>query len=1243
MKGFTLLKRSCPICNGARNDCRQSVGTNWIHCHDAIANPTGYTFRGLDAWGFGMWQFWKDAEAYGNKSKEDREREREQHRIEWERQRQERIGKQLPVSELNRLYSHVLSQLRLTDSHKLHLKQDRGFTDEQLEADGFKSVEQWQKVPGIFPANLPGVLRAGFGQTTFNVQEGIIYPVRNEAGLIVALHLRKKENVEGRYRFLTSATKKNPEGATAHVNGELPIAVFEPRECAVSAIWAIEGLGIKPSLARYLSNAPTIGANAGNFKSSPEATKTALATLAPKYQTNRINIAPDAGDVVNPQAFQKWQKQIEFFTNDLGYEVAIAWWGQLEKGKDRDIDELSEFERELIEFIDPDKFYKIAQKAQQELKQRQKEEEEAKQREIDDARHRELTSITETPWKVVNTPQLNPDELGLEPGAIYILVSGKGTCKTSGVAVPLVTQATAALSVTHLRSLGRESSTKLNIPWQDDIKIDGVAKLACTINSVYKTAPYLLSKEGSVFLMDEADQVIHQSFEDICNASGERPQIFRSVEHHGKMAVTMGGYAVFMSADVTQKEIDLIKRLYPGLPVRVIINEHKPKMGKLYFDESSKPDQLIDKILKRCKAGLPTFVVSDFKGSVRGCKSIAELIRRQCPSLHVREINGDNTKHPEVIEFLKHIDKASRDVDVIICSPAVTSGISIENQRFIGGVFGIFFGMISVSKACQALVRIRGAEFIHVWAANKGKGAKKQNGLTNPEEIKRRLYDNYSHNSQHIQSFLVDSQYDVMTKEWLSPWLDLYCKNVALENLDKKDFRRRMREKLLEEGYEFCKVEESEPAKSVAQELERGWKEITITQAKALDNASVMSDEQYELYKQISKEPKVTPQEQQFLVERQADFKKTVIYHSLGEELISLLSHEVKMPVEPELQPEEGKTQKETVTLSGYAAAAIKGNDHFKAQLNNYHLLRCDISEAAAQDWRREATQLEFSGERFAADITWNARKKAAREFLEMPQFIDEWKDAPKIPDKAFKAMATRIRSHLDLLRDVLGLDRSNPKILDAQLVGDVFLQVGIKIDSKRDRKKQTYERWINKESLAFCEAYHQHKLRQKAEREAKAQAKLEALEVATEYLTRSEPLKEVLATDRTLEASEAAAAEKSELEQLVEALPFAESPEDFASIIEGSPLEAVEDAIVMQDTQPRRQQLRYWLEAIQKPIEPSLGLKVGDCLKLLRGVFEGRIARVVEVFDWGVETSLGAIAFSEMSGWGEFVENQLL
>jgi transcription antitermination factor NusG len=114
----------------------------------------------------------------------------------------------------------------------------------------------------------------------------------------------------------------------------------------------------------------------------------------------------------------------------------------------------------------------------------------------------------------------------------------------------------------------------------------------------------------------------------------------------------------------------------------------------------------------------------------------------------------------------------------------------------------------------------------------------------------------------------------------------------------------------------------------------------------------------------------------------------------------------------------------------------------------------------------------------------------------------------------------------------------------------------------------------------------------------------------------------------------EAAAVQKSELEQLIEALPFAESIEDFASIIEDSPLEAVEDAIALSGDQPRRQQLRSWLEALQKSSEPSLGFKLGDCLKRIKGVFEGQVAMITEVLDWGIETSLGTVAFIEISGW---------
>jgi hypothetical protein len=63
-----------------------------------------------------------------------------------------------------------------------------------------------------------------------------------------------------------------------------------------------------------------------------------------------------------------------------------------------------------------------------------------------------------------------------------------------------------------------------------------------------------------------------------------------------------------------------------------------------------------------------------------------------------------------------------------------------------------------------------------------------------------------------------------------------------------------------------------------------------------------------------------------------------------------------------------------------------------------------------------------------------------------------------------------------------------------------------------------------------------------------------------------------------------------SELEQLLEALPFVETADDFALVVEGSPRQAIEDAIALQPDQPRRRQLREWLEATLVPsdVEPA-------------------------------------------------------
>jgi hypothetical protein len=342
---FTLLKGSCPVCNGTRKDCRQSKETGLIFCLDRDVNPDGYVYRGQDSIGFGMWQSHEDAQAFTDEVRADK-------RCEFlaaeTRRKQQQIDSQLSAVERDRCYRQILNQLTLLENHQRHLRCDRGFTNEQIVAHGYRSVSQWQKVLSSFPSNLPGLLPHG----SLNVGgNGILCPVPNQNGLIVALRLRLDDGSQGRYRWLTSATKRNPAGATPHLNGELPLSVYEPQGSLGQGIWLTEGLEMKPALTCDRLHVPILGG--GKFEISPETAKASLKYISQKYNTKQVFFAPDAGDILNTSGVpQRWLADIKF-AQSLGFECHVAWWQQITK-EDSDIDELSDYS--IIKFITSEQF-----------------------------------------------------------------------------------------------------------------------------------------------------------------------------------------------------------------------------------------------------------------------------------------------------------------------------------------------------------------------------------------------------------------------------------------------------------------------------------------------------------------------------------------------------------------------------------------------------------------------------------------------------------------------------------------------------------------------------------------------------------------------------------------------------------------------------------------------------------------------------------------------------------------------
>lgn len=353
---FRPLKRNCPICSGARRDCRENTQNHLIHCRHDVGEVPGYKFVGEDKHGFFMW-----AVDDGSEQKEELELKRRQREALKQRrlqQEQDRLSQLLSASERDLQIRKLLAQLGLKAAHRADLHR-RGLTDSQIEAGLFRSVEPWQKLDGEISHRLAGINITGTGLTT--PHSGYLCPIWNPQGQIIGWQLRLDKTEEGgKYRWPTSASKKRQNGPTAHLtNGELPLTCCRPLEGKpqIQTIGLIEGVGTKPFITAQLrsacssADAPNvatatlsrsqiiIGAAGGNFAASPETLKAYLDTVSAEVGTRQLTLYPDAGAISNSNVMRQYRRLKELVTR-WGYTLNVAWWNQIDKDTDLDADEL---------------------------------------------------------------------------------------------------------------------------------------------------------------------------------------------------------------------------------------------------------------------------------------------------------------------------------------------------------------------------------------------------------------------------------------------------------------------------------------------------------------------------------------------------------------------------------------------------------------------------------------------------------------------------------------------------------------------------------------------------------------------------------------------------------------------------------------------------------------------------------------------------------------------------------------
>ncbi|MGG6265464.1 hypothetical protein ACQ4M3_05600 [Leptolyngbya sp. AN03gr2] len=346
-RSFRMLKRDCPVCQGARRDCREHISTGRIHCRDLDANPPGFRYVGEDSLGFLMWI---DADSNQNSATSQRDRS------EIRKALTVPLRPVLSVEERDRQFRRICFQSGYPASRHRQDLIRRGLSEEQIERAHREGL-LWTWVSG---ADVPGVtidLPGVDSRRRLRQYQGFAIVVPDPDGKVLGAQI--KPNF-GKYFWVSSETI---DGAGIYLpNGEVPIGFYRPPEAPKRAeINLAEGF-LKPLITAQRFGLIVIGAAGGHWIRSPKLLSAYLEQAARELGTNIVVLNADGGAVQNRDVLTQYRatwNQLQSW----GYHVKIRWWGQTVKANG-DIDEIDQTTFDQAALISVDQFEAIA--AQQE-------------------------------------------------------------------------------------------------------------------------------------------------------------------------------------------------------------------------------------------------------------------------------------------------------------------------------------------------------------------------------------------------------------------------------------------------------------------------------------------------------------------------------------------------------------------------------------------------------------------------------------------------------------------------------------------------------------------------------------------------------------------------------------------------------------------------------------------------------------------------------------------------------------
>ncbi|RCJ32125.1 hypothetical protein A6769_28630 [Nostoc punctiforme NIES-2108] len=250
----------------------------------------------------------------------------------------------------------------------------------------------------------------------------------------------------------------------------------------------------------------------------------------------------------------------------------------------------------------------------------------------------------------------------------------------------------------------------------------------------------------------------------------------------------------------------------------VIVNNYQPFSGNCYNYSGSNPKNLIAALDKGIiLGGHHLLCCSAQKAKSKwGTQTLEERFRRKFPHLRILRIDSESVADPSHAAFgcIAHLNEILTQYDLVIASPSLETGVSIDIRGHFDAVWGIFQGVQPVNSVRQMLARVRETVDRHIWIREWGMSVV-GNGSTSIGGLLR---------SQHVAtqaniallSAADNDDYSFIDQNFQPESLQTWGKRGSVINVEMRRYRESVLAGLVEDGYTVIDADDADDDESGA-------------------------------------------------------------------------------------------------------------------------------------------------------------------------------------------------------------------------------------------------------------------------------------------------------------------------------------------------------------------------------------------------------------------------------------------